>query len=304
VTRSEEAVLAAIRALGDQASIPSICEKTELGRSTVHRAVAKFKANGQIELVSHGGGRGNTTIYRSSSTLKPYGLTPDAYQKMFTEQSGACAICLIPFLSDEVPHIDHCHDSGDVRGLLCRSCNNGLGHFKDNPEALANASQYLSRKPSQNRPKTISETLPKPSQNTPETVPETVPPRAPASNALDLKPKPSPLGPPVETVAANQIVAWFMEQMEASGVDVPRSVAGQIGRQAKKMLETGTSARSIAQGLRLMLNKGMVRPHLLSQFVLEAQLPMIPSPNPRAMRYGRGWTADQILANQGRPIVQ
>lgn len=50
-----------------------------------------------------------------------------------------CAICG----STEKPHIDHDHETGVVRGTLCRTCNIGLGMFKDNPELMRQAAQYL-----------------------------------------------------------------------------------------------------------------------------------------------------------------
>jgi len=52
-----------------------------------------------------------------------------------------CQVCG----SEEKLHIDHCHDSGRVRGLLCRSCNIGLGNFKDNIERMGKAIEYLRR---------------------------------------------------------------------------------------------------------------------------------------------------------------
>lgn len=70
-----------------------------------------------------------------------YGLTKERYQHMFKVQGGRCAICLDPARSRL--YVDHCHDSGDVRGLLCHSCNTGLGAFKDDIHILSNAGVYL-----------------------------------------------------------------------------------------------------------------------------------------------------------------
>lgn len=73
---------------------------------------------------------------------KRYGTTVAWFDKTLEEQGGACAICRV------VPekyrlHIDHCHSSGRVRGLLCNSCNTGIGHFHDDPERLARAIGYV-----------------------------------------------------------------------------------------------------------------------------------------------------------------
>mgnify|MGYP001557841768 CR=1 FL=1 len=68
-----------------------------------------------------------------------YGLSPEEYQRLHRAQGGACAICRRRLKL----HIDHDHQSGRVRGLLCNSCNNGLGRFADNPERLYRAGDYL-----------------------------------------------------------------------------------------------------------------------------------------------------------------
>lgn len=54
--------------------------------------------------------------------------------------NGHCDICNDPI---EKPHVDHDHKTGLARGYLCFSCNVGLGHFKDSPELLAKAIEYL-----------------------------------------------------------------------------------------------------------------------------------------------------------------
>jgi Autographiviridae endonuclease VII len=74
---------------------------------------------------------------------KKYGLTRDEYEKLLTEQGGLCIIC-----GDEVGEalrVDHDHTTGKVRGLLCSSCNTGLGYFYDNPESLRKAAWYLEK---------------------------------------------------------------------------------------------------------------------------------------------------------------
>lgn len=75
---------------------------------------------------------------------RQYGMDADDYRRRFEEQSGRCAICCQPsYLGHLV--IDHCHESGVVRGLLCDLCNQGLGRFRDDINALRMAIEYLER---------------------------------------------------------------------------------------------------------------------------------------------------------------
>ena len=81
------------------------------------------------------------------NNLKKYGITPEIYQKMLTHQEGKCAICfssevLIAKKSYNL-FVDHDHETGKVRGLLCHHCNAGLGYFKDNEQSLKKAIEYL-----------------------------------------------------------------------------------------------------------------------------------------------------------------
>ena len=68
-----------------------------------------------------------------------YNLNPDEYLEMEEQQGGLCAICET---STEL-HVDHCHTTDKIRGLLCFNCNAGLGAFKDNSEYLDRAKTYL-----------------------------------------------------------------------------------------------------------------------------------------------------------------
>jgi hypothetical protein len=73
--------------------------------------------------------------------MKKWKLSVADYQKLQDNQRYGCAIC--GSLFDEV--IDHDHITGKIRGLLCRSCNVGLGFFKDDTERLQNAIDYLNK---------------------------------------------------------------------------------------------------------------------------------------------------------------
>lgn len=69
-----------------------------------------------------------------------YGLTPDDFDALLEAQAGACLICDAEM---DQPQIDHDHATGVVRGLLCRSCNIGLGYFRDDVVNMRRAIAYL-----------------------------------------------------------------------------------------------------------------------------------------------------------------
>lgn len=70
-----------------------------------------------------------------------YGLTPETWDEMLIAQSGRCAICLAPMRN---PQVDHCHESGHVRGMLCVRCNSTLGFVHDDTTLLQGMIEYLS----------------------------------------------------------------------------------------------------------------------------------------------------------------
>ena len=80
-------------------------------------------------------------VFRRNIKFK-FGISTEQYDKMLIDQSGRCAICLTPM---EKPDVDHDHRTKAVRGLLCHSCNTGLGYFCDSPELLRHAIEYLEK---------------------------------------------------------------------------------------------------------------------------------------------------------------
>jgi hypothetical protein len=79
-----------------------------------------------------------------AKALMKYGLTREDYHAMLAAQRGCCAICERPLVVEgKKTHVDHCHDTDVVRGLLCARCNTGLGAFEDNPDLLERAVAYL-----------------------------------------------------------------------------------------------------------------------------------------------------------------
>lgn len=91
--------------------------------------------------------------YKDLDLKKNYGVDLDWFNQQFDKQGGVCAICGKP--EKTVIHgrqislaVDHCHDTGQVRGLLCRGCNNSIGHFGHDINILEKAIQYLKTPPS------------------------------------------------------------------------------------------------------------------------------------------------------------
>lgn len=82
----------------------------------------------------------NSGESRASRIRRKYGLDPDGYARLWMEQGGRCAICV----TDKDLYVDHCHSTGRVRGLLCHTCNTGIGFMQDDAERLRRAAQYVS----------------------------------------------------------------------------------------------------------------------------------------------------------------
>lgn len=83
---------------------------------------------------------------RSYNRKRAYGVTQEQFDQMVAEQNGLCLICGNPPSGkgkSNILHVDHCHDTGRIRGLLCTNCNCGIGFFKDDPELVKKALAYL-----------------------------------------------------------------------------------------------------------------------------------------------------------------
>ena len=82
---------------------------------------------------------------REQRWLRKYGITADEYRAMLAEQNGVCAICHQPCQTNEMLSVDHDHQTGRIRGLLCRKCNRAIGMLGDSPRLLVEALKYLLR---------------------------------------------------------------------------------------------------------------------------------------------------------------
>ena len=75
---------------------------------------------------------------------KKYGITLQKYEELVQLQNNLCAICGRPPESRNL-HVDHCHKTGKIRGLLCRRCNRGIGILRDSTEIMTKAISYLEK---------------------------------------------------------------------------------------------------------------------------------------------------------------
>lgn len=84
--------------------------------------------------------------YRKNQIKRRYGITYNEYLEMILKQGNKCKICEFQFTNDKMggkPFIDHCHNTGKVRGILCHSCNIAIGNLKDSVELMEKAIQYI-----------------------------------------------------------------------------------------------------------------------------------------------------------------
>lgn len=80
---------------------------------------------------------------RQWNRFKMSGFTQEDYAIKLAEQNGKCAICETSDSGKMDWCADHCHETKQKRGLLCRKCNSGLGHFNDDVEVMKKAIEYL-----------------------------------------------------------------------------------------------------------------------------------------------------------------
>ena len=86
----------------------------------------------------------NEAVIKDAQLRRDFGITLEQYEQMHVQQNAACAICGThqSFLNRKLC-VDHCHDTGKVRQLLCNNCNRCLGLLKDDPIILIRAARYI-----------------------------------------------------------------------------------------------------------------------------------------------------------------
>lgn len=80
---------------------------------------------------------------RRTTLRRKYGMTEDDYLALYETQGGVCAICKQPPVGNKGLGVDHDHNTGVVRGLLCMGCNTGIGNLRESPQIMLAAIDYL-----------------------------------------------------------------------------------------------------------------------------------------------------------------
>lgn len=103
------------------------------------------KSKKRDKIIKHPGKVGSPEYNRSHNLLALYGITLSEYDLMLIEQNDRCKICSRHKSEFTEPlNVDHDHNTGIIRGLLCRACNNASGLFRDDKASLKKAIEYLS----------------------------------------------------------------------------------------------------------------------------------------------------------------
>ena len=89
-------------------------------------------------------------FYKKKDLVRFYGVSFEWYQETLEKQNHACAVCYKPADQNTTRNgkplslsVDHCHETGAVRGLLCNNCNRAIGMLEDNIDVLQSAQNYL-----------------------------------------------------------------------------------------------------------------------------------------------------------------
>lgn len=85
--------------------------------------------------------------YRRYMLKRSYGLSVEQYEQMIRNQDGLCAICKESPKNKQRKqfYVDHNHETGNIRGLLCGTCNSAIGLMQENPDSLRRAAEYLEK---------------------------------------------------------------------------------------------------------------------------------------------------------------
>ena len=127
----------------------NLCKPCNVAIATEWRKVNRKRYN-ETRALSRQANSHRFAVQREESLASRYGITSADYDALLIQQNSCCGICgrhadAVPRRKQDVRglHVDHDHDTGLVRGLLCLNCNGGLGQLQDSPSILRAALRYL-----------------------------------------------------------------------------------------------------------------------------------------------------------------
>ena len=129
------------RVCGIEKELEEFYKSGRKGRPDERHTECKECAKSRIK-ASH-----DPTRYRNNHLKRNYGITLDDYDRMYEQQGGCCAICGTTNPGGKWNHfaVDHNHETGAVRELLCNNCNTAIGLMKDSSNLLRLAANYLDK---------------------------------------------------------------------------------------------------------------------------------------------------------------
>jgi hypothetical protein len=83
-----------------------------------------------------------TKSNRAVALMRYHGITVEQFDALYAKQGNVCAIC---GSATEKPHVDHCHETDIIRGILCSPCNTAIGLLGDDPDRMRRAAEYVSQ---------------------------------------------------------------------------------------------------------------------------------------------------------------
>lgn len=123
----------------------------ECGKCKVHKTLNDFYRHGPSKDGFRNICKECSILYRNTvgkerQLKNRYGISINQYNDLFNKQSGNCAICGVHQSELKISlAVDHCHKTGEIRGLLCGNCNRGIGYLKDDQRNIEKALDYLKR---------------------------------------------------------------------------------------------------------------------------------------------------------------
>jgi hypothetical protein len=107
----------------------SLCKRCHISRGNKTRREKPFE---------------HRTKVRRKRQLARFGITPDDYERLYREQGETCLLCNeAEIFTNRLLAVDHCHETGKVRGLLCGRCNTGIGMLRESLPLMQRAMEYL-----------------------------------------------------------------------------------------------------------------------------------------------------------------